>query len=101
MITVRFADNKLQKAYEVLKSGTRLWGESTARKYIERVNALQSVNDVSEFAGSFPRYRDHPLKGDKKHLRAFTLHDRLRVEYEPDEDGKGVTIREVSIHYGD
>ncbi len=100
MIAVRFAVSKLEKAFRELAAGTRLWGETPVRKYIERINALQAVNDVSEFATAFPQYRDHALKGDKKHLRAFTLHDRLRVEYEPDPDGKGVTIREVSIHYG-
>lgn len=72
-----------------------------ARKYIERVNALQAVNDVGEFAAAFPQYKDHGLKGKKGHLRAFILHDRWRVEYEPDADGKGVTIKEVSNHYGD
>jgi mRNA-degrading endonuclease YafQ of YafQ-DinJ toxin-antitoxin module len=101
LITIRFATNKLEKAFRELKEGTKLWGEAPAKKYIERVNALQAVNNVSEFANAFPQYRDHPLKGDKKHLRAFTLHDRLRVEYEPDADGKEATIREVSTHYGD
>ena len=101
MIAVRFASSKLENAFRQRQTGARLWGELAALKFIARINALQAVNDVSEFASAFPQYRDHPLKGDKKHLRAFTLHDRLRVEYEPDTDGKGVTIREVSTHYGD
>lgn len=101
MISVRFANNKLKQAFHELRSGTKLWGEVVAKKYIERVNALQAVNDVSEFGKSFPHYRDHDLKGPKLGLRAFILHDRWRVEYEPDADGKGVLIKEVSNHYGD
>ena len=101
MIEVRFGDNRLEKAFKEKKAGTKLWGKVVAEKYIERGNALQAVNHVSEFAAAFPAYKDHPLKGPKKHLRAFILHDRWRVEYEPDEDGKGVTIQEVSNHYGD
>lgn len=102
MITVRYAKKKLEDAFKELKAGSKLWGsEAVARKYIERINALQSVNDVAEFAGAFPQYRDHDLKGPMKGLRAFILHDRWRVEYEPDKDGKGVTIRQVSKHYGD
>ena len=101
MIRVRFATTKLEKAYNTLSEGTKRWGEASARKFIERVNALQAVDSVAEFATAFPQYRDHALKGDKGNLRAFTLHDRWRVEYEPDSDGKGVTIREVSKHYGD
>lgn len=101
MIIIRITDSKLEKAFSQLRFGSRLWGEATARKYIERVNALQTVNDISEFAYTLSQYRDHPLKGEKNHRRAFTLHDRLRVEYEPDEDGKGLTIKEVSSHYGD
>jgi proteic killer suppression protein len=101
LVTVRFADNKLEKAFRQLKAGSKLWSETVAKKFIERVNALQAVNDASEFAAAFPQYKDHELKGKKKHLRAFILHDRWRVEYEPDADGKGVTIKEVSNHYGD
>ena len=101
MIAVRFANSKLEKAYQNASIRQKLWGEPAARKFVERINALQSVSDVTEFAKSFPQYRDHALVGDKKHLRAFTLHDRWRVEYEADADGKGVTIRGVSMHYGD
>ena len=101
MIVVRFVDHKLEKAFRELRAGSKLWGETVAKRYIERVNALQAVNDATEFASSFRGYKDHPLKGPKKHLRAFILHDRWRVEYEPDADGKGVTIKEVSKHYGD
>lgn len=101
MITVRFADKKLEKAFKELKSGSKIWGETVARKYIERLNALQAVNDVSEFCEAFPHYKDHALKGPKKHMRSLILHDRWRVEYQPDKDGKGVTIQEVSNHYGD
>jgi proteic killer suppression protein len=101
LITVRFSNKKLEKAFNELKHGSKLWGETVARKYIERVNALQAVNDTSEFGASFPHFKDHPLKGAKKDRRAFILHDRWRVEYEPDKDGKGATILEVSNHYGD
>lgn len=101
MITVRFANKKLERAFRELNSGAKLWGDVVAKKYIERVNALQALNDVSEFGRSFPHYRDHDLKGPKTGLRAFTLHDRWRLEYRPDADGKGATIEEVSNHYGD
>ncbi|MBN8689968.1 MAG: plasmid maintenance system killer [Armatimonadetes bacterium] len=101
MITIRFANKKLEKAFLELKAGTKLWGDVVAKKYIERVNALQAVNDVSEFGKSFPHYRDHDLKGPRAGLRAFTLHDRWRLEYWPDADGKGAVIEEVSNHYGD
>lgn len=101
MIVVRYADHKLEKAFKELRTGSKLWGETVAKRYVERVNALQAVNDVSEFGPSFRGYKDHALKGPKRHLRAFTLHDRWRVEYEPDVNGKGVTIKEVSKHYGD
>ena len=78
-----------------------MWDSTIARKFIERINALQSINNAYEFSQSFPQYKDHQLKGAKSHLRAFTLHDRWRVEYEADFDSKGVTIRKVSNHYGD
>ena len=101
MITVQFRDKRLEQAFRQLEVGRVTWGDTVARRYIERINALQAVNRVSEFAKAFPQYRDKRLKGPKKHLRAFRLDRRLRVEYEPDKDGRGVTIKRVSKHYGD
>lgn len=78
-----------------------MWNQTIAKKYIERVNALQNLDDAAEFSQAFPHYSDHALIGNKSHLRAFILHDRWRVEYEVELNGKGVIIREVSNHYGD
>lgn len=78
-----------------------MWGEIVAQKYVMRLNALQAVNHTSEFPQLFRSWRDHALKADREGQRAFTLHDRWRVVYRPDADGRGVLIEEVSNHYGD
>ncbi len=101
MLDIRFKTRKLEKAFAQIAEGRKLWGDMVARRYIERVNALQTLDNAKLAAKEFPEYRPQELKGKRKGQWAMNLNDRWRLIYEPAEDGLTISIEEVTNHYGD
>ena len=93
---VFFGSNVLQKAYEEADRANRRWGHQVARKYIQRIEALYAAQDFDEIK-RVQAFRTHEVEGEW----SITLTRRARLIVSPSEDGKAVTVKEVSQHYGD
>ena len=98
---VIFRTAALQQAYTAQKKAVKLWGQSVARKYIQRVDVLYAAMSADDLLKT-PPLRFHPLKGEKEGYFSLTVHDRFRliVSFE-DEAMTRVVVEEVSNHYGD
>jgi proteic killer suppression protein len=99
-LRVEFAANQMQRFYERYEQGARKWGETVARKYIQRINILQAAQDFQHLSG-IRSLRLHPLKGDRRGQWAIDLHDRWRLIVTPLDNPSGVRVEEVSQHYDD
>lgn len=95
-----FRSNALQKGYEEADYGIRRWGPQVARKYVQRIEALYAAQNFDEIK-RIRAFRTHELEGERKGEWAITLTQRARLIVSPSEDGKTVTVEEVSQHYGD
>ena len=98
---VRFRTRQLQRCYESIADATREWGAGVARRYVERVSILHTVETIEDLH-RIPSFRFHPLKGNHRGEYALTLTDRMRLiltfVHRPTVI---VWVEEVSKHYGD
>jgi len=98
---VHFRTKKLQKQYENEKEAQKTYGEEVARKYIQRINIIQSVDNFQELK-DLPGLNCHPLKGDRQGEWAIKLNRFYRLIFTLQDDTlEVVIIEEVSKHYGD
>jgi proteic killer suppression protein len=100
-VQVVFSSRKLEKCFLESSRGIREWGEAIARKYIQRINILQSAKSMSDL-NSFPGLRCHPLKGSRAGQYAVKLDGAWRLIFSIEGDVlKIICILEVSRHYDD
>ena len=98
---VKFRTNKLKKNYEKTESAIKAWGKEVARKYIQRIDLIQSAQSMHEL-NRLPGLYYHPLKGRRKGQHAVSLTDFWRLIFTlHGEQLEIVQIEEVSKHYGD
>lgn len=97
---VVFRSNQLRRAYEESAQATRRWGAPVARKYIQRLEVLFAATAFND-AKQVRSLRVHPLEGGHEGQWALDLTERWRLIVTPSDDGKAVTIEEVTNHYGD
>ena len=98
---VQFVTKKLERCYLTHMLAVRAWGQTVARKYVQRIGLLRAVSDLAELE-ALPGLDCHPLKGPRKGQYAILLHDRWRLIFSL--GGKKATVilvKEVNKHYGD
>lgn len=100
-VEVAFATRKLERCYREFAAGARAWGQTVARKYVQRIDIMQEASDLAELE-VLPGLECHPLKGRRKGQFALILHDRWRLVFSLSGiEVKIIRIEEVSKHYGD
>jgi proteic killer suppression protein len=100
-VEVRFRTNRLKKCYEVFSLGSRAWGADVAKKYIQRIDLLQTASSLAEIR-MLPGLNCHPLKGGRSGQYAITVHDRWRLVFiMTGETAEAILVEEVIQHYGD
>lgn len=98
---VSFRTKRLETCFRSERDAVRTYGPQVARRYVQRVQILQTVRDVEE-ARRLPAIRCHPLKGDRAGEWAVNLTGFQRLIFTVTDDaGTHVRIEEVSKHYGD
>ncbi|MGH7535820.1 MAG: type II toxin-antitoxin system RelE/ParE family toxin [Gemmatimonadales bacterium] len=101
MVQVRFRTRQLQRCYESIADATREWGAEVARRYVERVSILHTVDSIEDLHRITP-FRFHPLRGDHRGQYALRLTDRARLIVTfVQRTTLTVRVEEVSKHYGD
>lgn len=98
---VRFRTRQLQRCYESIADATRAWGAEVARRYVERVSILHTVETIEDLH-RIPPLRFHPLKGNHRGQYALRLTDRMRLIVTFVYRTTAIVwVEEVSKHYGD
>lgn len=99
MYDIEFKTKKLERCYLVSQYGQRVLGPEIARKYIERINILRSIESLDDLK-TFPQLRFHPLKGDRQDQYAINLTGYIRLIFTLQrEEMQIICIEEVSKHY--
>jgi len=98
---VTFRTRKLEREYVCSKKAVQAYGETVARRYIDRINIIKSARDIEDLK-RLPGIKCHPLKEDRKGQWAITLIGRVRLIFTLHGDNlEIVRIEEVSTqHYG-
>jgi proteic killer suppression protein len=100
-VEVIFRTKKLSKCYLEHQKACREWGESIAKKYVQRVDLLQEASDML-VVHKLPGLRCHQLKGDRTGQYAITLIEPWRLIFAlTGEKNETICVEEVSKHYGD
>ena len=98
---VRFRTKKLEKWFVRSQAAIKDLGPQLAKRYIERINLIKGVTDLSELAG-LPGLRCHRLRQNRSGQWAIRLDDYMRLIFTiVKESPEVVVIQEVSKHYGD
>ena len=98
---VKFRSSELREAFERHAKGVGLWGETIARRYIQRVKILQAANSVDDLF-KIPPLKFHPLAGDGKGKHSLVLAGRSRMIATFEDLAMTILwVEEVSQHYGD
>jgi len=98
---VTFRTHKLEREYLCSKKAVQAYGETVARRYIERINIIKHATDIEELE-SLPGINCHPLKGDRKGKWAINLTGYMRLIFTlHGENFEVVRIEGVSKHYED
>lgn len=99
MYDIKFRSKNLERCFFVSRYGERVLGLDIARRYIERINILKSINSLDDLK-AFPQLRFHPLKGNRQGQYAINLTGYVRLIFTLQEEGMQVIcIEEVSKHY--
>lgn len=97
---VKFRTSQLREAFERYQTGVRLWGEETARRYIQRVKILEAANSADDLF-KIPPLKFHPLTGEGRGKYSVVLVGRSRMI--ATFEGLAMTItwvEEVNTHDG-
>ena len=98
---VRFRTRQLQRCYESIADATREGGAEVARRYVERVTILHTVETIEDLH-RIPPFRFHPLKGNHRGQYTLRLTDRARLIVTFVQQRTPIVwVEEVSKHYGD
>ena len=97
---VIFRTNELQRTYEESTRAVRLWGEAVARKYILRMEVIYAAANFDALR-RIRALRLHVLEPPRTGQWAMDLTGRWRLIVVPSEDEEGLTVWEVTNHYGD
>jgi proteic killer suppression protein len=98
-LEIRFKTKKLEKQYVSSNEAIKAYGMQVAKKYINRVNILQSAKSFDDLY-SMPILKFHPLTGDRKGEYAISLTGYYRLIITNDGDIFDIVkIEEVSKHY--
>ena len=98
---IRFKTKKLEKQYISSNEAIKAYGLQVAKKYITRINILQSANSFEDLY-SMPTLKFHPLTGDRKGEYAISLTGYYRLIITQDGETFDIAkIEEVSKHYDD
>jgi len=98
-LEIRFKTKKLEKQYIYSKEAIKAYGERVARRYISRINILQSAKSFDDLY-STPTLKFHPLAGDRKGEYAISLTGYYRLIITKDGETFDIAkIEEVSKHY--
>ena len=97
---VEFATNRLQRCYNAIANGSRSWGPSVARRYIQRIDVLREAENISILYG-IRSLRLHRLSGRRRGRFSISLDRRWRIILSYVESENKVRIEEVTNHYGD
>lgn len=96
-----FRTKKLERCFLESARGTREWGETIARKYIQRINILQAAKALYDL-NAMPGLKCHALKGNRAGQYAVRLDGAWRLIFSIEGDVlKVICIMEVSRHYDD
>ena len=96
---VEFANRRLQQCYETFARASRDWGDAIARKYIQRVNIIQSVEQFDDLY-KLRALRLHRLSGSRAAQFSIVLDRRWRLILTYVEEENKIRIEEVTHHYG-
>lgn len=100
-VQVEFRTARLKRCYEQMAAGTRRWGETVARRYVQRVSVLFAA-DGPEDLYRIPPLHFHALTGNREGQFAMVLHDRWRLILSfPEGTPRRVRVEEATKHYGD
>jgi toxin HigB-1 len=100
-VRVGFRTKKLERCYLDSSKAVREWGETIGRKYIQRINILQTAKTLNDL-NSLPGLKCHPLKGDRAGQYAVRLDEAWRLIFSIEGYVLNVIcILEVSRHYDD
>ena len=97
---VTFRTSKLEACFRSWGLGQRAWGADVARRYVERINILQSARGLGDLH-AIPSLRLHPLTGRRQGQLAMTLTGRWRLIVTVGSAATVVRVEEVSKHYDD
>jgi len=100
-LIVRFKTRQLEIWFRQHRKASKAFGDQIARKYIQRINIIQSSRSLNELM-LLPGLRCHALKGTRKGEYTINLSGFYRLIFKL--TGKQleiVMIEEVSKHYGD
>ena len=75
---VTFRTNELQQAYEKQVDAVRLWGETLARRYVQRVDILHAAKAADDLF-KIPPLKFHPLTARRKGQYALVLDGQMRL----------------------
>ncbi len=100
-VQIRFRNNKLEKCFGSYKLACRTWGEEVAKRYIQRINLIQTTKNITEVC-NLPGLKCHPLKGDRQGEYAVKLTGFWRLIFTLQGELLEIAmIEEVSKHYDD
>ena len=98
---IQFKTKKLEKQYISSNEAIKAYGLQVAKKYISRINILQSAKSLEDLY-SIPTLKFHPLTGDRKGEYAISLTGYYRLIITKDGETFDIAkIEEVSKHYDD
>jgi toxin HigB-1 len=101
LVDVRFGADKLGKAYEDEKTGTREWGQAVARLYVRRIDTLYAAEN-GQTLRALQSLRFHALSGRRKGQYAVDLGPAYRLILTFQDSAMTVVqVEEVSKHYDD
>lgn len=100
MVELRFRTNALRRNFEDTRRAERAWGRVVGNKYNDLLTIIQSLPSFNDIY-LFPRFRAHPLRGNRQGHISLTLTGRWRLIVAHDQESETVTVIEVSNHYGD
>jgi proteic killer suppression protein len=98
-VRFRFASTKLEAIYATeagFRSGVRLYGESVARSFIQKMAIIRAVTSEREL-GNFKSLHFEKLKGNRKHQQSIRLNDQFRLILEVEKDERGRLLLVVTV----
>jgi len=100
-VIVKFKTRQLRTCYLQHRKARQAFGETVARRYIQRINIIQNTQSIDELM-RLPALRCHALKGDRSGQYAINLTGFYRLIFRlRGNQLEIVMIEEVSKHYGD